>query len=64
MVVIFWLCSTAFTVMTDSISQYGITWKFDKQYSVGTFANGDYWVAGDMVVITRIILDCNGVKHR
>jgi hypothetical protein len=36
-----------------SVSQYGITWTFDKSYPVGQFANGDWWVAGP-VVITNI----------
>lgn len=27
-----------------SVSQYGITWSFDKDYQVGTFVNGDYYV--------------------
>ncbi len=29
---------------TSQISQFGITWYFDKEYEYGTFANGDYWV--------------------
>jgi hypothetical protein len=35
------------------VSQFGITWVFDKDYSVGRFANGDYWVVGP-VTITAI----------
>jgi|GEM_PF-5302719 len=31
-------------VFTDSITQYGITWYFDKEYSYGQYENGDYWV--------------------
>lgn len=30
-----------------SVSQYGITWNFDKDYVVGTFVNGDYYVVDD-----------------
>ncbi len=29
---------------TDKITQYGITWYFDRAYPCGRFANGDYWV--------------------
>ena len=28
----------------SSITQYGITWTFDKEYESGQFASGDYWV--------------------
>lgn len=34
----------------SSISQYGITWFFDKCYRVGQFVNGDYWVLGPVTV--------------
>ncbi len=41
-----------------SITQFGITWTFDREYQYGTFANGDYWVAADdpsgTVTIVRI----------
>src|SRR3989344_5083475 len=40
-------------ILTDKISQYGITWQFDKAYEAGQFANGDWWVSGP-VVITSI----------
>lgn len=33
-----------------SLSQYGITWTFDKEYPCGHFANGDWWVVGPVVV--------------
>jgi hypothetical protein len=43
---------------TDSIEQYGITFRFDRAYACGQFANGDYWVApdapGERVRITAI----------
>jgi len=35
-----------------SISQYGITWTFDKYYLSGLFANGDYWVQGPVTIST------------
>ncbi len=43
----------------SSITQYGITWHFDKEYEVGQFANGDYWVLGPVTII-RITPDFNG----
>src|SRR3989344_4707522 len=47
---------------TSSISQYGITWYFDKAYSYGQFANGDYWVLGP-VTITSITPEFNGTHN-
>lgn len=35
----------------SSVSQYGITWTFDKPCESGQFVNGDYWVAGSVKVI-------------
>lgn len=37
---------------TKSISQYGITWTFDKEYQYGTFANGDYWILGPAKIVS------------
>ena len=34
----------------QSVTQYGITWTFDKAYPVGQFANGDYWVVGPVTI--------------
>jgi len=34
----------------SSMSQYGITWTFDKPYTVGQFVTGDYWVVGPVTV--------------
>lgn len=34
-----------------SISQFGITWTFDKSYPSGQFANGDYWVVGPVKIV-------------
>ncbi len=36
---------------TSSITQFGITWTFDKPYEFGQFANGDYWVIGPVTII-------------
>jgi hypothetical protein len=36
----------------DRVSQYGITWTFDKKAPVGRFVNGDYYVVGEATVIS------------
>lgn len=36
---------------TNSISQFDITWKLDKDYEYGQFANGDYWVKGPVTIV-------------
>ena len=36
----------------SQISQYGITWKFDRDYPVGQFVNGDWWVVGPVTVVS------------
>lgn len=53
---------TATAVPAVKVSQYGITWYFDKAYETGTFANGDYWVSGP-VTIDSITPGFNGVNH-
>jgi hypothetical protein len=35
----------------SSLTQFGITWTFDKEYEYGQFANGDYWVVGPVRII-------------
>lgn len=35
----------------EHISQYGITWTFDKDYPSGQFCTGDYWMVGPVKVI-------------
>jgi len=39
------------TDMAQSISQWGITWHFDKVRRVGQFVNGDWWVVGPLTVV-------------
>ena len=34
----------------SSISQYGITWTFDKSYEIGKFKSGDFWVVGPVKI--------------
>ena len=52
--VIFFVPLSAFSA--TSVSQYGITWNFDKDYEVGTFVNGDYYVVddGDGVTVVSV----------
>jgi len=38
--------------MMDSLSQYGITWKFNKKVRVGKFITGDYYVVGPVTIIS------------
>ncbi|TKJ38260.1 MAG: hypothetical protein CEE38_05740 [Planctomycetes bacterium B3_Pla] len=38
-------------VEQGQVSQFGVTWTFDRNYTVGQFANGDYWVVGPVTVI-------------
>jgi len=40
-----------FTYAERQISQFGITWTFDRDYTVGQFANGDYWALGPVTVV-------------
>src|SRR5207248_6596125 len=36
--------------LQSSVSQYGITWKFEKPARVGHFVNGDWYVVGPVTV--------------
>eukprot|EP01133_Synstelium_polycarpum_P019212 gene19212-23018_t len=51
----------------SSISQWGITFTFDKAYPCGQFANGDYWVtpttAGGKVKLTAMTPAFTGTRH-
>jgi len=47
---------------TNKITQSVFTFFFDKQYTYGQFANGDYWVVGP-VTITRITPDFDGKNY-
>ncbi len=51
LLVIVLLCQ--FTYAERQISQFGITWTFNRDYTVGQFANGDYWVLGPVTIIGR-----------
>jgi hypothetical protein len=39
--------------LQSSVTQYGITWTFDRGYPVGRFVTGDWWVVGP-VTITEV----------
>ena len=45
----------------SSISQYGITWYFDKAYPCGQFVTGDWWVIGPVVIKDMDPKDTDGV---
>jgi hypothetical protein len=36
----------------SEVTQYGITWKFDRDYPVGQFVTGDWWVVGPVTVVS------------
>jgi len=33
------------------ITQHGITWAFNSDYTVGQYANGDYWLVGPVTIV-------------
>lgn len=37
--------------LETQISQFGITWTFDRAYPIGKFINGDWWVIGPVEII-------------
>ncbi|MBD3271106.1 MAG: hypothetical protein GF384_01045 [Elusimicrobia bacterium] len=39
------------------VSQYGITWTFDKEYEVGQFITGDWWVIPDNLSETVMVIN-------
>ncbi|MDO8301779.1 MAG: hypothetical protein Q7T18_00910, partial [Sedimentisphaerales bacterium] len=47
------MASPAALYSATQVSQFGITWTFDRDYTVGQFANGDYYIIGP-VTITSI----------
>jgi hypothetical protein len=42
--------TTCYGFEQSQVSQFGITWTFDRNYVVGQFANGDYWVVGPATI--------------
>jgi len=52
--------TTAFAATkANNVTQHHITWTFDKEYPVGQFVNGDWWVVGpvNIVAITNDLSD-------
>jgi len=47
---------------TRRIAHHGVEWHFDRPHQAGTFANGDPWVVGP-VVIVRITPDYDGAGN-
>jgi hypothetical protein len=45
------LPSTPALFAAKSITQFGITWTFDRDYPTGRFANGDHWVVGPVTIV-------------
>lgn len=37
--------------MANSVSRHGITWTFDKEYHIGQFVTGDWWVVGPVTIV-------------
>ncbi|SPE56396.1 exported hypothetical protein [Verrucomicrobia bacterium] len=37
--------------LKESVSEYGITWTFEKPARVGQFINGDWYVVGPVTVV-------------
>jgi MYXO-CTERM domain-containing protein len=42
----------AFAAPASSLTQYGVTWTFDREYESGQFVTGDYWVVGPVNVVS------------
>ena len=38
--------------VASSISQWGVTWTFDRDYQVGQFVTGDWWVVGPVTIVS------------
>lgn len=46
--------------MLNSVSHYGITWTFDRNYECGRFITGDWYVVGPVTVISVMPLPSDG----
>ena len=44
--------NTVSTGYVNQVTQYGISWRFDKEYQTGQFVTGDYWVVGPVKVVS------------
>ena len=52
LICLFITCASAWAASARQISQFGITWTFDREYEYGRFANGDYWVVGPVRIVS------------
>ena len=39
-------------ILTDTVSQHGITWELQEKVRVGRFVNGDYYVVGPVTIVS------------
>jgi hypothetical protein len=46
--------------LKSSITQYGITWTFEKPARVGRFVNGDYYIVGPTIIVSITPKPSNG----
>src|SRR6185503_14911961 len=46
------LTTAARAELATELTQYGITWKFDRPCVVGKFVTGDYWVVGPVRIVS------------
>jgi hypothetical protein len=55
------MVNASYAATASSITQYGITWTFDRAYEVGQFVNGDWWVIGPVTVNATSHASASGV---
>jgi hypothetical protein len=55
MLILCWSTAVVASSSASSVSQAGITWVFDREYEIGQYITGDYYVVGPVIVksITR-----------
>jgi hypothetical protein len=46
----FFMAGTVPVYPATSVTQWGITWHFNHDYTVGHYANGDFWVLGPVTI--------------
>jgi hypothetical protein len=49
-VLLLWATGVCAGQTAEKLTQYGITWTFDKPSLVGQYANGDWWVVGPVTI--------------
>jgi hypothetical protein len=55
-------CGRASAEPVSSITQYGITWTFDREVESGQFVTGDYWIQGP-VTLTGVTPEPTGTRN-